>query len=243
MAVRVSHDLDLFNLLVQEPRTVADMAKLTGAEHQLVLRLARTLCSLGLITQLGTEKYGASAVTKQLTRPSVKAGMIILYDGAFDTLHKTPEWFQKNGYIIPKSTTDTPYQYTHNTDLAYYPHLLTIPGRIEVFNTYMQGLFGTPKRLPWSKWFPVKDIIVDGYKSENSEYLFVDMGGGRGHECEAVLEECPDAKGRIVLQELQHVIDDAKDLNPRVDKQVHDFMTPQPVVGEYNGHSHPITSN
>jgi hypothetical protein len=41
----------------------------------------------------------------------------------------------------------------------------------------------------------------------------------------------PDAPGRLILQDLPHVIDSIQELHPKVERMKHDFYTEQPVKG------------
>jgi hypothetical protein len=96
----------------------------------------------------------------------------------------------------------------------------------------MQGLFGTPQRLGWTDWFPLEEVCFDGFDGSKSPYLFVDVAGGKGHECDLLLRKHPKLQGKLVLEELPFVIDDISDLDIRVERVKHDFTTPQPVQGE-----------
>lgn len=96
----------------------------------------------------------------------------------------------------------------------------------------MQGLFGTPQRLGWTDWFPVKDVCLDGFDASKSEYVFVDVGAGKGHEAELVLKRYPDTRGKLAIEDLPFVIDDVADLNKRIERVKHDFTQPQPIKGQ-----------
>lgn len=100
------------------------------------------------------------------------------------------------------------------------------------FNVFMQGLFGTPHRLGWTDWFPFEEVCLDGFDDAKSEYLFVDVAGGKGHESELLLKKFPKLRGKLALQELPFVIDDTLSLDGRVEKVKYDFTTPQPIHGE-----------
>ena len=85
-----------------------------------------------------------------------------------------------------------------------------------------------------------QDIFLDTYPIEeelmresNSETpLFVDVGGGFGHQCVALKSKLAKASipGRIVLQDLPAVLAHAMHVEG-VEHMAHDFMTEQPVKG------------
>jgi len=129
--------------------------------------------------------------------------------------------------------TDGPFQHAHQTKEDCYTYWSKQPGVIENFNTFMQGLFGTPARLGWSDWFPVKEVCLDGFDERRSEYLWVDVGGGKGHESELLLKLYPGIEGKLVVEDLPFVIDDITDLDSRIERLSHDFTKPQPIKGNY----------
>ena len=65
--------------------------------------------------------------------------------------------------------------------------------------------------------------------------MLVDVGGGRGHDVSAFRRrmgpEFPEG-GRVVLEDLPAVLEDAGKLEEGVEKVGYDFFTPQVVVGE-----------
>ena len=127
--------------------------------------------------------------------------------------------------------TDGPFQFAFNTKEECFPYWSKQPGVMEGFNTFMQGLFGTPARLRWLDWFPVDKVALEGYREDVSEFMFVDVGGGKGHEGEAVVKKHPEAKGRFVVEDLPFVINNITDLDARIERLPYDFRDEQPVKG------------
>ncbi|KAK4552267.1 hypothetical protein LTR86_010437 [Recurvomyces mirabilis] len=232
MCVRIADELNLFDLLVaNSPITIAQLADTTGASSGLIARLFRTLVGMGFVRQIDHEHFASTAVTKQMTLPSVRAGVRFFYDQGFPILSKAPAYFKHNGHRLPEGMLDGPFQFTHNTSEDCYTFWSKQSGVMENFNTFMQGLFGTPMRLGWLDWFPIQEICLAGFDRGKSEYCFVDVGGGKGHEGEAVLKKFPGVQGKFVVQDLPFVIKDIAYLDSRVERMAHDFTTPQPVKG------------
>lgn len=96
----------------------------------------------------------------------------------------------------------------------------------------MQGLFGTPMRLGWVDWFPVKDVCLDGFDASKGNYCFVDVGAGKGHEAELVLKKYPESRGKFIVEDLPFVIDDITELDERIERLPHDFTKAQPIKGK-----------
>ena len=73
--------------------------------------------------------------------------------------------------------------------------------------------------------------MLQGAKEDDGAVLMVDVAGGRGHYLETFRQRFPNAKGRLILQDLPHVIDDFPDLDPRIEGMAHDMFLPQPIKG------------
>lgn len=79
MCVRVADDLKLFDHLeAKSPRSTKELAVITGAEEGLLLRLLRTASGMGFARQIGPREFAATAVSMQMTKASVRAGLKFL---------------------------------------------------------------------------------------------------------------------------------------------------------------------
>ena len=75
------------------------------------------------------------------------------------------------------------------------------------------------------------DVMPESYITQDIDSpapLFVDIGGGVGHQCAALLVKFPFIKRPIVLQDLGPVIAHALP-TPGVSVTIHDFWDDQPV--------------
>lgn len=71
--------------------------------------------------------------------------------------------------------------------------------------------------------------LIDNYAFSPSGTL-VDIGGSHGFVCHALAEKYPNMK--FVVQDLPHTLASAPiSQNERVTYRIHEFFTPQPVVG------------
>lgn len=62
--------------------------------------------------------------------------------------------------------------------------------------------------------------------------LFVDIGGNIGHQCLLLKTRCPEITGRVILQDLAPVLQNALPIEG-LEKMAHDFWTTQPIKGQY----------
>jgi hypothetical protein len=152
------------------------------------------------------------------------------YDQGLPVLVSAPAYFKQNAYHSPSTSKTGPLQFAHNTPLDTYSYWQTLPGVAENFNTFMNGHFAG-KRLSWLEWFPAEQEIISGFDSAKSPYLFIDVGGGRGHEANLLKLKFPSAKGKIVVEDLPDVIDDVRHIDSSIELQKYNFFEPQPLKG------------
>jgi hypothetical protein len=83
----------------------------------------------------------------------------------------------------------------------------------------------------WLDVFPLETYVGDPNTEHKQRMLFVDVGGGYGHQSRETLKRFPGLQGRVVLQDTHGAaIDSAKSIEGL--KVVHhDFTKAQPVKG------------
>jgi hypothetical protein len=89
----------------------------------------------------------------------------------------------------------------------------------------------------WCDSYDVKGRLLDGYSSENSKALIVDIGGGNGHDVQDFKKRYGGiCDGELVLQDLPGVIEGIEQLDAGITQIGHDFFEPQPVQGKPSNH-------
>ena len=91
-------------------------------------------------------------------------------------------------------------------------------------------------RKSWLDWFPVREHFLQdqnsiGMKKKSGSVFMIDVAGGRGHHLDEFSKRFPDVPGRLILQDLPAVIDDIKELDPRIEKMKVDMFEPQAIKG------------
>ncbi|KAJ5522503.1 hypothetical protein N7527_006618 [Penicillium freii] len=96
----------------------------------------------------------------------------------------------------------------------------------------MEGHRGN--RPHWADWFPVRERLLDHPDMTADIPLLVDIGAGRGHELIGFWKRFPDAQGKLVMEDLSSVIDEARealDLEAAfIDTVAHDFFAEVQLV-------------
>lgn len=150
------------------------------------------------------------------------------------TLAKIPEFLRTTSFRNPEGATTGPLQYAEKMDEVIWDWLPKNPDYLDSCNTFMEGDRGS--RPSWLEWFPVQERIIDGFKGGETDVLFVDVAGGRGHDLAAFKKKFPDAPGRLVLEDLKHVLDESVVEDVKIERQPFDLFNAQPVQGILHHH-------
>ena len=140
---------------------------------------------------------------------------------------RLPEYLKDNKYQNPSDGINTPFQRAHNTDLHAFAWFPSHPTN---FNYAMQWMAGQRADQPtWLDVFPFEQELFSRV-SNPATPMFVDVGGGIGHQCAALISRFPQLKGRVILQDMPPVLQSALPTEG-VKLEPHDFWTLQPVKG------------
>ncbi|GAM84864.1 hypothetical protein ANO11243_028660 [Dothideomycetidae sp. 11243] len=89
---------------------------------------------------------------------------------------------------------------------------------------------GKPNWLDAGRYNVNAALKRDAEAEKDNAAVLVDVGGGMGQDM-LLLREHPAVNGRLVLQDLAKVIEQIKSLPEEIEREVHDFFTPQPEKG------------
>jgi demethylsterigmatocystin 6-O-methyltransferase len=136
---------------------------------------------------------------------------------------KLPEFLARTKYRNPVGTQECAFQLAHNTDQSMLGWIANQDGMVM---KYFQWLAEGQKGLAtWLDIFPAKDLFRG---SKKDTPLFVDVNGGLGHPCIELRAKYPKVHGRVILQDLPHVLRQVIPLK-RVEAMDHDLGNEQPV--------------
>lgn len=148
-------------------------------------------------------------------------------DAKFETSTETlPSFLAGSNYQNITDNSRTVHHKAWDTDVSAFTWLSQHPERFSDFNLYMAAQHRTARS--WLSVYPLGEEIQEWQPSDTP--VFVDVGGGIGHQCAEVIAQYPELSGRIALQDLANCIDEALP-TPGVDKIVHDIYDPQPIKG------------
>ncbi|KAL9003410.1 MAG: hypothetical protein Q9188_003715 [Gyalolechia gomerana] len=206
IVARVALDLKLFEALTVNYNLIigtAELAKVCNLEEVLISRILRFLASFGIVKEVGEDSWSANKITNALSKPGLRAGFLANTD-----------------YCSPVDATAAPFQKAHKTDLPVFRWMRKTPAHTTNFAQWVdaspEGQYNFLDSFPFEQEV---DANVDPYIP-----LFVDIGGGSGHQCVALKTKLPNLVGRIVLQDLQAFIDQAIAAEG-IETIIHDFKT------------------
>lgn len=236
MAVKVAHDLNVFLTLANatSPVLLNELAVLKPADPLLVERMMRLLVAHGFAEEPEPCEYLPTALSKEMTQRTSIGVVESLFLEFLPGIQKVPEYLQVIGYKSPEDPLFAPLQYAHNFKQDGFSWLCENPAALTRFNAFMEGQ--RADRPHWADWFPIPDQILASAHKGSDGPLLVDIGGGRGHDLLGFKQRFPEAPGKLVLEDLPTVIEEARsalDLEGNgIDAVGYDFFAQeQPIKG------------
>lgn len=156
------------------------------------------------------------------------------FQSSFDITRQSfaqlPAYLKENNFKNPEDSFNGPFQYA-NHGVNAFDWLNEHPDVFQAFHKYIHTL--RAHRPSWIEMYPVQERLVEGAKQEGEASAFIDLGGSTGQILDDFRTSVPQYTGRLILQEQEPVIAVAKgmELDARIEPQVHDFFTPQPIKG------------
>ncbi|KAJ5525434.1 O-methyltransferase [Penicillium frequentans] len=234
MSVRIAVNLDLFDVLAQDgnaPKTVKQLAGKVGADETLLGRILKNMAASDLIRETIPGTYEHTSLSTSLLNLSHRDGFFFCHDIMLPSFTATPQFLAETKYANPSNITSTPFQLGHHTKLTFFEYLAKHPKQAQEFNNFM-GLYATDR----PRWldeghFPVRDILGKGANTEKDAVLLVDVGGGKGHDLILFQKRYGDLPGRMILQDLPSVVEQAGQLPEGLEATGHDFFKENPIKG------------
>lgn len=215
------------------------LAEKTGIDAVLLQRVMRHLAAMKVI-YFANGKWHGTNLSNGLSEQKYQDSISFCYDVARPSFNGFPEFFKRTGYKNPISLADGPFQSAHNTRLPFFDWLVDTPPHFAHFGSFMSAYRAGKSNWYDPGFYPVSERLIEGFDSNSSNVLLVDIGGGRGHDLELFAAVHASHPGKLVLQDLDSVIASLEiSENTPFEAQAHDFFTAQPVTAAraYSLHS------
>ncbi|KAI1078166.1 S-adenosyl-L-methionine-dependent methyltransferase [Whalleya microplaca] len=225
--VQVGINLGLFRHLVEssEPLTVDRIAEKTKAEPQLLSRLLRYLVAIGVVGETSRGQYTVNQTTRNLTEKVVEAGIAHYFGLTAPQYQCLPDLLKHTGYKTPVDDAKTAFHLAFRTTLDPFSWFAQNPTYLADFHAYH-----ALRRQPDATWLSVYPIEAEAAEWPADQPLYVNVGGGVGHQCAQFKEKYPNLGGRVILQDLPHSVAQALP-TPGVENMAYNMFEPQPVIG------------
>ncbi|MCJ1268551.1 hypothetical protein MMC22_008439 [Lobaria immixta] len=223
-AVRVGINLGLFDILAasETPLSLVEIKAVAYRDSILLERLLRYLSSVGMMKETGADTYAATNITHALASKGNQAGVRHFFDIVGPAFQELPNFLEQHALCNHTEIKWTVFQTAWKTQLPAFLWYEKRPEAFGYFNEYMASRReGKPT---WLSVYPVEDE-TKGWNAKAP--VFVDIGGGVGHQCVEFRKMYPKVPGRVILLDLSKPIDDARPA-PDVERHVYDFFRPQP---------------
>ncbi|KAL4791443.1 S-adenosyl-L-methionine-dependent methyltransferase [Aspergillus venezuelensis] len=230
MCVRIAMDLDIFPTLSKAsgPMTLEQLAAVKGASPLVTERVLRILAGIDYVAEHDVHVYTATEMTYQMADRYSIAMAKFIFDFGMSSLAKIPEFLRNNNHQFIEGSTSGPWNHAMGEDRIIWDWVAESPERLDITNSFMEGDRGS--RPPWVEWFPVQDEILGSWKGGDEDVFLVDIAGGRGHDIQTFHNKFPGTKGKFILEDMPHVIEQSiQGLD--AEKIGFDLFKPQPVKG------------
>ena len=157
-----------------------------------------------------------------------------MYDLLGKGVYSMPYFLAYTKYQNPIDYDNSAFQYGHQSPLGFWEYLREDRERSKVFNSGMQSLATIGGATSGAGPFPF-DTEIGSEEVGETDVLIVDVGGGKGQALEAIKVSFPALKGRMVLQDIGEVIEDAQanGLPGFIEPMAASFFERQPIEGKH----------
>lgn len=194
-------------------------------------RLLRHVCAMGHLVEVAQDEYKLTNFTKSLSLDVISASYVCLLAGIGRSPFEFYKFLRETNWRNPVDAAHTAFHAAYNSTvpncLLYFQTIGMGPQMNHMMSGYRQG------RLPWHhpRIYPVEQELFPGFDGSADTPLVVDVAGGVGHDIDEFKRNYPNHPGKLILQDLAPVIEDAKNIDPSIERMPHDFLAEQPIKG------------
>ncbi|KAF1997060.1 S-adenosyl-L-methionine-dependent methyltransferase [Amniculicola lignicola CBS 123094] len=203
--LRLAVDMELLDIAAAEngPVTINMLAEKSEKDPVLIRRVVRVLANINLFTEIDIDTFAPTRFTFAFAKPAPFRDFII-------------QWIQK-------------WQFAYQTEDHYFDWLAKRPRLQSAFNNAMSRLNAFHGKT-WYQTFPVTEKLQ---VESPDRVVLVDVGGNRGHDLIELKKMHPNLQGRLLLEDLPVVVEDAATVLPEgIEKVGIDFLDPQPPIAK-----------
>ncbi|KAL5338030.1 S-adenosyl-L-methionine-dependent methyltransferase [Aspergillus crustosus] len=244
-AIETCVELGVFPVLSRDdtPKTAVELAEATNADPGMLARLLKHLGAMGVIAETGPDTYRRNGFSTSLSAKRYSDAYSCMTGCITFGLTSLPAHLKKTAYKNPSDGRNTGFQDGYRTSSHFFEFLKDHPAHAEQFNNHMTAYHqGRPSWM--DKGFYDVESLTRDVEVGSEDVLLVDVGGGVGHDLSEFRRKWPSLPGRLVLQDVGDVIEQAKAMGAAekagIEVTAHDFFTEQPVKGARAYYMHSV---
>ncbi len=225
---RIGCDLQLFDLLQgsKQPMTAQELSAQLKVAPELMARLLRYMAATQLICEVGADAYAANNVTATFATPAFRGGVYHYFDYMGRGFRHFPDYLRNHGYKNIEGMAESPVLEAWHSDTSnFFQHYQSQKELFTHFNQYM-----AVQRLGKPSWLEVYPYLALAEGLAAEQPLFVDVGGGLGHQSIVLRKALPILPNKIVVQDLPSTLAQAARYEG-IEFVAHDFFHLQPIQG------------
>ncbi|KAF2026060.1 S-adenosyl-L-methionine-dependent methyltransferase [Setomelanomma holmii] len=234
LAIRLAIQWGVFDTLgdVGQPgKTSTQLADNVGADVRLVARFLRHLAANGTLRETDLDTYASTRLSASFRQKSFKDAIYFMFDDFYNVGWKVPSFLDSISHTNPSDINNGPFQHAHNMpDKSLYTYFGENPAMGHRFGGMIQ-MYNAGKPFFWEDdWYPIKERLVAGGPKTDEDVLLIDIGGGDAGDLGLLRKALgKDVKGRLILQELKHIVDKERPVG--YEAQLGDWNVVQPIQG------------
>ena len=193
----------------------------------------RALVSCHLFCETSPSYYTHNTFSSVFLIPANRDMFKQRYDLLGLGVYAMPQFLESTHHQNPTDYHRGAFQHGHRTELGLFEYMTETRERVKTFDSAMQSLAMIHDAGRSAGSFPF-DKGLNPAEIRDTYVVIVDVGGGRGQALKAIREAYPSLKGRMVLQDVPEVIEDAKasGLPGFIEPMAASFFEAQPVKGK-----------
>ncbi|KAI1005199.1 hypothetical protein K3495_g3018 [Podosphaera aphanis] len=219
---RIAQDRGLLKILCADKAGAfgaVELAEKTGINQKMLEIFLEYLAGQHIIDHAGEFFYQANNITRNLSEPVAIHGLSVFHDLLFPVLRCL-------GDSLGDVEGRTAHQIAFQTSLDLPSWLGERPELEKEVSALLQHQWDL---VP--SWLGVVDFPEEfAHDSDEHSFIFVDVCGGSGDQCIALLQKYPHLKGRVFLQDTPAILQRAQ-VPDRVEKVPYEIFEDQYIRG------------
>ena len=213
---------------IGEEVPVYALAEATNVNEELAARIMRHLASWGTVREIDENHYTPTETSNAFLDSKVSSGIEFWMNISTRCFTHLSTFLLEDGYDKLATPGKGNWEKATGGENGLFAWLQQRPEALTAWTNNTAGM--SIGRAKWTSIYSPKLLLED---ADSEGPLLVGVGGGLGQDVVTFQEESPQSPGRLFVQDLPAVIEEANKKNPdaTIEFQDHDFFTPQPIKG------------